>query len=270
MEASRYGYYLTRLFQENTGRIVGKEAVNNAINALAANALFDGETIPLHLRIAWGSPMNRCNPDCIYYDMADEQRRIIEVSKDCWRIINGSDSNAPILFKKHNQTPQVEPDRNYPTDIFDRFLDITNVSRQKHRHLLKVLIVSSFIPEIDHPILTTYGPQGAAKSMLLRLIKMLVDPSKPELLTLLKNIPEFIQQVNHNYLAFYDNVKYIPYWLSDEICKSVTGVGHTKRELYSDDNDIIYEHRRIISINGINVALTEPDALDRSIFIEPT
>jgi hypothetical protein len=200
--SSRYGYYLTRLFQENTGRIVGKEAVNNAINALAANALFDGETIPLHLRIAWGSPMNRCNPNCIYYDMTDEQRRIIEVSKDCWRIINGSDSNAPILFKKHNQTPQVEPDRNYPTNIFDRFLDITNVSRQKHRHLLKVLIVSSFIPEIDHPILTTYGPQGAAKSMLLRLIKMLIDPSKPELLTLLKNIPEFIQQVNHNYLAF--------------------------------------------------------------------
>jgi hypothetical protein len=97
---------------------------------------------------------------------------------------------------------------------------------------------------------------------------MLVDPTKPVLLTLLKNIPEFIQQVNHNYLAFYDNVKYIPYWLSDEICKAVTGIGHTKRELYSDDNDIIYEHRRLISINGINVALTEPDALDRSIFTE--
>jgi len=61
-------------------------------------------------------------------------------------------------------------------------------------------------------------------------------------------------------------VKYIPYWLLDEICKAVTGVGHTKRELFLDDNDVIYE--RIISINGINVALTEPDALDRSIFIE--
>jgi len=96
---------------------------------------------------------------------------------------------------------------------------------------------------------------------------MLVDPNKPILVTLLKNIPEFIQQVNHNYLAFYDNVKYIPYWLSDEICKAVTGMGRG-RELYSDDNDIIYEHRRIISINGINVALTEPDALGRSIFIE--
>ena len=48
----------------------------------------------------------------------------------------------------------------------------------------------------------------------------------------------------------------------------MTGIGHTKRELYSDYDDIIYEHRRVLSINGINVALTEPDALDRSIFIE--
>ena len=52
------------------------------------------------------------------------------------------------------------------------------------------------------------------------------------------------------------------------MCKAVTGIGHTKRELYTNDNDIIYEHRRCLGLNGINVALTEADALDRSIFIE--
>ena len=35
-----------------------------------------------------------------------------------------------------------------------------------------------------------------------------------------------------------------------------------------NDNDIIYEHRRCLGLNGINVALTEADALDRSISIE--
>ena len=38
--------------------------------------------------------------------------------------------------------------------------------------------------------------------------------------------------------------------------------------LYTNDNDIIYEHRRCLGLNGINVALTEADALDRSISIE--
>ncbi len=269
LKSSKYKHYLAKLFRENRkGEIVGEEAINSAINSLAADAEFDGETIPLHLRVAWGQKENGAKQNCIYYDMTDAQGCILEISKDGWRMINGSDADLPILFKRHNQIAQLEPDRDYPPDIFDQFLELTNVTNPEHKHLLKVLIVSSFIPEIDHPILTTYGPQGAAKSFLLRLIKMLVDPSKPVLLTLLRNIPEFIQQVNHNYLAFYDNVKYIPYWLSDEICKAVTGIGHTKRELYSDDNDIIYEHRRLISINGINVALTEPDALDRSIFTE--
>ena len=269
LESNKYKYYLTRLFRENTGgQIVGKDTVKNAINSLAANAIFDGETVPLHLRVAWGSQKNRCNPDCIYYDMADDGRRTTELSKNNWRIINGSDINSPILFKRHNQTAQVEPERNYPQDIFEQFLNLTNVKNKKHRQLLAVYIVSLLIPDIDHTILTTYGPKGAAKSFLLELIKKLIDPSKPVLLTLQKNLAEFIQQVNHNYLAFYDNVKYIPYWLSDEICKAVTGIGHTKRKLYYNDEDIIYEHKRSISLNGINVALTEPDALDRSIFIE--
>ena len=68
-------------------------------------------------------------------------------------------------------------------------------------------------------------------------------------------------------MVYYDNVKFIPYWLSDEICKTVTGIGHTKRKLWTDD-DIIYQHKHCVSINGIQIALTEPDALDRSIFIE--
>jgi hypothetical protein len=270
LKSSRYKYYLAWLFRENTGgQIVGKDAINNAVNTLAADAVFDGETVPLHLRVAWGSTMNRTTkPGCIYYDMTDDARTIIEISKDGKRIINGSDPNAPILFQRYNQVSQVEPDSNYPPDIFEQFLNLTNVRNKQHRHLLQVYIVSLLIPDIDHTILTTYGPKGAAKSFLLKLIKKLIDPSKPTLLTLQKNIEEFIQQVNHIYMPFYDNVKFIPYWLSDEICKAITGIGHTKRKLYSNNEDFIYEHKRCISLNGINVALTEPDALDRSIFIE--
>jgi len=117
-------------------------------------------------------------------------------------------------------------------------------------------------------MLTTYGPKGSAKSFLLELIKKIVDPTKPLLLTLHRNVDQFIQQVDHNYINYYDNVEFIPQWLSAEICKAVTGSGHTKRELYTDDNDIVYEHKRCLGLNGIYVALTKADALDRSIAIE--
>ena len=50
-------YWLTRLFRENTnGQIVGKDTINNAINALAANAIFDGKTIPF----TFAGSMGKC------------------------------------------------------------------------------------------------------------------------------------------------------------------------------------------------------------------
>jgi hypothetical protein len=117
-------------------------------------------------------------------------------------------------------------------------------------------------------MLVLHGKKGSAKSTLQTLIKLLVDPSKPTLLTIHNDRAEFVQQLAHNHVAYYDNVKNTPGWLSDEACKAVTGIGQTKRKLYSDDDDIVYEYKRCLAFSGINVSLTEPDALDRSIMIE--
>jgi hypothetical protein len=99
-------------------------------------------------------------------------------------------------------------------------------------------------------------------------MKMLVNPGKPVLLTIHSIKTEFVQQMAHNHVAYYDNVKRPPKWLSDEACKAVTGIGQTKRKLYSDDDDIVYEYKRCLGFNGINISLTEPDALDRNLMIE--
>lgn len=262
VKSSKYKYYLARLYREKkNGQILGTNTINNALNVLAANAMFDCETIPLHLRVAWGTPINRSKPGSIYYDMTDDGWRSVEISDTNWRIIRGNDKDSPILFRRYKQVPQVEPVRT-------QFLNLTNVKDKKHRQLVKVYIATLVIPEIAHVILSTHGSKGSAKSFLLRLIKMLIDPSKPVLLTLHKDIAQFTQQVSHNYLPFYDNIKYISQALSDEICKAVTGIGSTKRELYTDDEDIVYEYKHCPSLNGINVALTESDVLDRGLMIE--
>ena len=62
--------------------------------------------------------------------------------------------------------------------------------------------------------------------------------------------------------------KLLPPWFSDEACKAITGVGNSKRSLYTNDEDVIYNYKRCLIINGINNNLTEPDALDRSILTE--
>ena len=93
------------------------------------------------------------------------------------------------------QTPQVLPSTDYEPDIFDKFMALTNVKTREDKILLRVYIVSLFIPEIQHVILQICGEKGGAKSMLQTMIKDLVDPAKPRLFSIHKDRMEFIQQV---------------------------------------------------------------------------
>lgn len=74
-----------------------------------------------------------------------------------------------------------------------------------------------------------------------------------------------VQKLSHNYVAYFDNVSNIKDWLSDQLCRTATCSGFSKRELYTDDEDIIYNFVRCTGINGINITGLRPDLLDRSI-----
>src|SRR5215831_19373918 len=100
------------------------------------------------------------------------------------------------------------------------------------------------------------------------LIKTLVDPSSILTLAFPRDINEFIQGLAHNYIVYFDNISIIPEWISDILCRAVTGSGFSKRMLYSDDDDIIYNFKRCIGFNGINLAATKADLLDRGLIIQ--
>jgi hypothetical protein len=258
VESGKFKRYLIRLYHESENKIANAEAVANAVQVLQARAEYNGNTYPLSVRVASYN-------NCFFYDLTNPKWECIKISEQGWELVD----KTPIpLFIRYNQTPQVQPSHDYAPDIFDRFMNLTNVKNEDDKKLLKIYLISLFIPDIQHVILQTCGEKGGAKSMLEVLIKELVDPSKPKLLSIHKDRMEFIQQVAQTHVAFYDNLKYIPQWLSDEACRAVTGSGSSKRKLYTDDEAIVFEYMRCLGFNGINLVLTEPDALDRSIIIE--
>src|SRR3972149_7409359 len=73
---------------------------------------------------------------------------------------------------------------------------------------------------------------------------------------------------SHHWFFFLDNITGLPEWLSDALCRVCTGEGFSKRELYTDDEDIIYNFMRCACLNGINLIPTKPDLLDRSLIFE--
>ena len=102
---------------------------------------------------------------------------------------------------------------------------------------------------------------------MFRLVRRTIDPSSAELLRFPRDERELIQQLSHHWCAFYDNISSLPTWVSDALCRAVTGGGFSKRELYTDDDDVIYNFLRCIGLNGINIAAQRPDLLDRGLLI---
>ncbi len=246
--------WLAKLFWEREGRVARLEPPNPTLSVIVAKALYDGDKHTLHNRVAK-------HDHAIWLDLADEEWRAVEITRDGWSVV----SNAPILFRRYShQQPLPEPVGG--GDLCGLF-DFVNVSDESQRLLLMVYIVSCLIPGIPHPILVLSGPQGSAKTTLLRMLRRLVDPSELEELSFPRREDELIQQLSHHWFSSYDNMSSITTAMSDVLCRAVTGLGSSKRELYSDDDDVIYRFRRCIAMNGINVVAQEPDLLDRSIVL---
>ena len=270
--SSRFELYISKVFYDEMDKQVLKsESLNEVVRILTARTIFDGVTARLHLRTAWGvsgDDNNSSDYNTLYYDPATESWSCIKVTAQGWEILLKHPDN--VLFTRFKQLPQVMPVKDYPPDIMDKYLDLMHIKRYAARLLVKVTLIGSFIPDIGHPITVPNGEQGGVKSTYCRYHKRIVDPCAVELLTIPKDRNEFVQHMHHNYVIVYDNVRIVPKWFSDEICKAVTGAGNSKRKLYTDDEDIAYNYKRLILVNGINNVLTEPDALDRSVMLDFT
>lgn len=259
LKSSRFANWVARLYYVNTKNVLCTDNIKNIKSVLEARAVFDGERRKLHLRV--GSLTDQTQIDAIYYDLANKEWSVVKITEHGWQI-----EKSPILFRRYGSTStQVTPSKEYPADIFDQFIDLMNIKCEQQKLLLKCYIISLFFPEIPKPIQMLYGEQGAAKTSEQEAIKDLVDPSPISTSTFPRDINELVQKMMHSYVCYFDNISFIPPWISDQLCRAVTGSGFTKRELYSDDNDVIYNFRRCLGFNGINLAATKADLLDRGI-----
>lgn len=256
IRSRQFKVWLANLLWEAEQKSAGSEALAGALNVLQAKALYEGQKHTLYNRMAPAE-------DGIWIDMADDKWRAIKVTAEGWRIVD----DPPILFKRYShQKALVEPKLDGDAWTFLKFVNVDEEDKNT-RLLLLCAIISYLIPMIPHVILVLHGIQGSGKTCLFKVVRLLIDPSAVEVLTLPRNERERVQQLDHHWCAFYDNVTSFPTWMSDTLCRAATGGGFTKRELYTDDQDIIYNFKRCVGLNGINIAAQRGDLLDRSLLV---
>jgi len=191
---------------------------------------------------------------------------MIDGNNESWELLPHHPEN--ITFFRYQQLPQAIPNRDYPKDIYDQWLDLMHINNENDRILFKVWLVAAFIPEQPHPLLIPHGPPGGAKSTFCKQLQIAIDPYAGEPLILPTEKKELAQQAYHRALLIYDNVEYeIPKWLSDLLCQLITSANVSKRQLYTDDTDFAYVLMRSVVINGLQIPRLKPDALDRTIVL---
>src|SRR5215217_794982 len=134
-----------------------------------------------------------------------------------------------------------------------------------------VLVVAYLLAALRHrgpyPLLVLSGEQGSAKSTFSSLLRALLDPNTAPLRALPREDRDlFIAASNGHVLAF-DNVSGLPAWISDTLCRLATGGGFAVRQLYSDQDEVLFDAARPVILNGIEDIVTRPDLADRAVFL---
>ncbi|MCL6610098.1 MAG: hypothetical protein K6T66_01010 [Peptococcaceae bacterium] len=252
VRSKHFKLWLTGQFYKQTERAPSNEALSQSLNAIEAKGMFDGQERKLNLRVAEYK-------GAFAYDLADPLWRVVKITPGEWKIVD----KPPIIFRRYKNTaPQVEPVRG---GDLQRLLDFVNMKDPGEKLLFLVVTTSYLIPDIPHPVSVFAGEKGAAKSTTARLQRRIVDPANRELMILPADKNELALTMTTNYAPCFDNLESLQGWQSDMLCQAATGGGASKRELYSDMDEIILSFLRCPVLNGINLVATRPDLLDRSV-----
>src|SRR4030095_2437794 len=118
-----------------------------------------------------------------------------------------------------------------------------------------------------YPVLAIAGEQGSAKTVLSKLRRALIDPSVAPVRALPRDERElFIAASNGHVLAF-DNISRLRPWLSDALCRLASGGGFPVRQLYTDQDEVLFDAARPVILNGIEDIVARPALADRAVFL---
>jgi hypothetical protein len=248
--------WLTRLLWQAEQRTASSEPLQSALNTLEAQARFDRPQHVLFNRVAR-------HESAIWYDLG---RAAVRITPAGWQVV----AEPPILFYRYaHQQPQVTPVRGGDLTGVLRYVNLPAAPEGLSSTALLFLVnlVTMLIPDIPHPLLCVSGEQGSGKTTFFKVVRELIDPSVTPTLSPQDDLREFTQLASHHWAVLLDNLSRLKDDMSDALSRCVTGEGFSKRELYSDDDDVLYAFRRCIGLNGINLVVSKADLLDRALLV---
>lgn len=254
IRAKGFRRWLARRFFEETQGAPSSEALQSALNVIEAKAHFDAPERVVHVRV--GGLDER-----LYLDLGDATWRAVEIDTAGWRVID----NPPVRFRRAaGMQPLPAPVAGGSIEVLRSFL---NVQSDNDFVLVVAWALAVLRNRGPYPVIVLSGEQGSAKSTFSSILRSLLDPNTAPLRALPREDRDlFIAASNGHVLAF-DNVSGLPGWISDTLCRLATGGGFAVRQLYTDQDEVLFDAARPVILNGIEEIVTRPDLADRAVFL---
>ncbi|WP_419994764.1 ATP-binding protein [Streptomyces boninensis] len=246
---------LARMYTDTHGGAVpSQSALADAMTVLEGVAASAEPRVP-HLRTAR-------HGDRIIVDLGSADGECVIVSPGHWH----RGARSPVLFRRSGaMKPLPLPIRD--GDGLAKLRDLLNMDEDGF-HLLVAWLLAAFIPDLPHPILTFRGEQGTGKSYSAKMVIGIIDPSGAPKRTAPRDIKSWATQAFNSWALCIDNISIVPDWLSDALCRAVTGDGIVDRALYTDDDVVVLEFRRVLAMTTIDAGALAGDLAERLLTIE--
>ena len=242
-------YYCLRTAKDEIEKEKDKKAAFNAIRVLASK---EGTSITQDLRIYKDE-----DDDKIYYDLGDlDNDRYLILSKEGYEIRNAL--NLRFVHFDVNSI-QVDPVSEGSLDLLDKYVNLTG----DDLFMLKIYLLASYIPDIQHPILALLGGESSGKTTIAKYLVKLIDPSISETLSKPTEKKSLLMNFFQHYFMAYDNLSEIEKSLSDELCRVVTGSSNEFRKLFTNATAMAMDFQRAFIITGLGFEDLRPDLIDR-------
>jgi hypothetical protein len=241
---------LVGTFYRQYGTVPSANALTSAFQLIEAVA-HEKPPMRLHNRVARAD-------DAIVLDLGRVDGRVAVVDEHGWTITDDS----PALFLRTNTTLELpEPERGGSLEPLRGLLNVTD----EQWNLIVAWLVAALVPGIPHPILAFEGEQGTGKSDATRLLAMTLDPRVAPTMSLPTGQREWTHMASKRHVLAFDNVSHIEPWLSDALCRGVTGEGWVERTFYTNDDEFPREFQCCILMNGIATGSPRGDLAERTI-----
>jgi hypothetical protein len=254
IRSKRFRNWLRRCYYQATGTAASAGAIRSTLDLLEARAQFEAPERGVSIRVAEHAGR-------IYVDLADDQWRTVQIGPEGWRVLGC----PPVRFRRTaGMLPLPVPERGGSIEALRSFL---NLSSEHDFVLVVAWLLACLRPVGPYPLLAISGEQGAAKTVLSKLLRTLVDPNVAPVRALPREERELMIAANNGHLLAFDNVSGLPSWLSDALCRIASGGAFALRRLYTDDDEVLFQAARPTLLNGIEDIIGRPDLADRAIFL---